>query len=77
MFGFIKICFFIAIAFSRNVLNTNSFECVSMNNQKCKIRSELINVNTNEPVFYPYKKAVLILLMIHMLNYMFLMLLKT
>ena len=25
-----------------------------MNNQKCKIRSEIINVNTNEPVFYPF-----------------------
>ena len=25
-----------------------------MNNQKCKIRSEIINVNTNEPMFYPY-----------------------
>ena len=25
-----------------------------MNHQKCKMRSEIINVNTNEPVFYPY-----------------------
>ena len=25
-----------------------------MNNQKCKIISEIINVNTNEPKFYPY-----------------------
>ena len=25
-----------------------------MNNQECKIRSEIINVNTNEPLFYPY-----------------------
>ena len=25
-----------------------------MNNQKCKIRSEIINVSTNEPMFYPY-----------------------
>ena len=25
-----------------------------MNNQKCKIRSEIINVNTNAPIFYPY-----------------------
>ena len=25
-----------------------------MNNQKCKIRSEIINVDTNEPVFYPF-----------------------
>ena len=25
-----------------------------MNNHGCKIRSEIINVNTNEPVFYLY-----------------------
>ena len=25
-----------------------------MNNQECKIRSEIINVNTNETMFYPY-----------------------
>ena len=25
-----------------------------MNNQECEIRSEIINVNTNEPVFYPF-----------------------
>ena len=25
-----------------------------MNNQECKIRSEIINVNYNEPMFYPY-----------------------
>ena len=25
-----------------------------MNNQECKIRSEIINVNTNEPVFYSF-----------------------
>ena len=40
--------------FSYSVLNTNPLECVSMNNQECKIRSEIINVNTNEPVYYPY-----------------------
>ena len=37
-----------------NPLSTNSLEWVSMNNQKCKVRSEIINVNTNELVFYPY-----------------------
>ena len=53
--GFIKKCFFTAITFFRyNVLNVNSLECVSMNNQKCKIRSEVINVNNNEPMFYDY-----------------------
>ena len=25
-----------------------------MNNQECKIRTEIINLNTNEPLFYPY-----------------------
>ena len=36
------------------MLNVNSLECVLMNNQECKIRSEKVNVNTNEPMFYPY-----------------------
>ena len=55
MLGFIKKCFFTAVTFfSYNVLNVNSLECVSMNNHKCKIISEIINVNTNEPIFYPY-----------------------
>ena len=37
--------------FSFNVLNVNSLECVSINNQECKIRSEII---TNESMFDPY-----------------------
>ena len=40
--------------FSNNVLNVYSLECVSINNQERKIRSEIISVNTNEPVLYPY-----------------------
>ena len=52
---FIKKCFFTAIIFfSYNVLNVNSLECVSMNNGECKIRPEIININNNEPMFYPY-----------------------
>ena len=52
MFGFIKKVFFTAITFfSYNVLNVNSLECVSVNNQECKIRPEIINLNINEPFF--------------------------
>ena len=55
MLGFIKNLFFTAMSFfSFSVLNLNSLECVSMNNQECKIKSEIINVNTNEPMFYPH-----------------------
>ena len=55
MLGFIKKCFFTAITFINfNLSNVNSLECVSMNNEECKIRTEIINLNNNEPMFYPY-----------------------
>ena len=40
--------------FYSNVLNVNSLECVSMSNQECKTRPKIIDVNSNEPVFYPF-----------------------
>ena len=39
--------------FSFYVLNVDSLKCVSMNNQECKARPKIINVNNNEPVFFP------------------------
>ena len=55
MLGFIKKCTFTAMTFINfNLSNVNSLECVSMNNQECKIRTEIINLNTNELMFYPY-----------------------
>ena len=29
-------------------------KCLSMNNHECKVRPEIININSNEPLFYPY-----------------------
>ena len=40
-------------AFS-NLSCVNSLECISMNNQECKARPEIIDVSNNGPVFYPY-----------------------
>ena len=37
-----------------NQLSTNQLSCISMNNQECKVRPEIINVNSDEPVFYPF-----------------------
>ena len=37
-----------------NLSNVNSLECVSMNNQECKTRIKIININNNKPVFYPF-----------------------
>ena len=53
MFGFIKKCFFTAVIFF-NLSNVNSLEFVLMNNQECKIRTEITNLNTNESIFCPY-----------------------
>ena len=59
MYGFIKKVFFTAMTcFSVNVLSVNSLDCISMKNQECKIRPEVINVNTNNPVFYPFSVKV-------------------
>ena len=55
MFRIIKKVFISAIIFFNfNLPNVNSLKCVSMNNQECKIRTEIINANTNEPMFYTY-----------------------
>ena len=40
--------------FVYNLSRVNPFECVSMNNQECKVRPEIINVNSDEPVFFPF-----------------------
>ena len=32
----------------------NSLKCVSVNNQECKVKPEMINTNGNESLFYPY-----------------------
>ena len=50
MFGFKKHIFFIAMT----IFSSNALKFVSMNNQECKIRPEIININSNEPSFYPY-----------------------
>ena len=40
--------------FSFNPSNVNSFTCVSINDQECKTKTKIININNNEPVFYPF-----------------------
>ena len=37
-----------------NPLSATPLSCISMNNQECKVRLEIINVNSDEPVFYPF-----------------------
>ena len=55
MFGLVKQIFVSTMTpFSCSVLNVNLLKCASINNQECKIRPKIININSNEPVFFPY-----------------------
>ena len=56
MYGFIKKVFFtgLIILSSTNPLNATLFKCVSMTNQECKVRLEIVNTNSDEPVSYPF-----------------------
>ena len=40
--------------FGCNLSKVNSLKFISMSNQERKIRPEVINVNSDEPSFYPY-----------------------
>ena len=55
MFRFVKRVFVSAIMFfGCNLSSVNTLECVSVNNQECKVRPEIVNVNSNESIFYPF-----------------------
>ena len=54
MFVFIKKVFYVETLFLSSLVSTTPLSCISMNNQACKVRPEIINVNSDEPVFYPF-----------------------
>ena len=52
IFRFVKKVFFLGLAILSNF--TNALDCISMKNQECKTRLQVINVNSNNPIFYPF-----------------------
>ena len=54
MFRFIKKLFQIRSLCLSSLVSTTPLSCISMNNQACKVRPEIINLNSNEPIFYPF-----------------------
>ena len=54
MLEFVKKCFFTGVSLLSTFTSVNSLSCISMNNQECKVRPEIVNVNNDEPVFYPF-----------------------
>ena len=54
VFGFVKKVFFIGLTVLLNFTNMSSLSCISMNNQARRARPEIVNVNSNNPIFYPF-----------------------
>ena len=54
MFKFVEKVFFMGLTILSNFANVIPLSCISMKNQECKVRPEVININSNEPVFYPF-----------------------
>ena len=55
MFRFVEEIFVLAkMFFGCNSSSVNPLECVSINNQQCKVRPEIVNFNSNETVFFPF-----------------------
>ena len=44
----------LTILSSINLLAVTLLWCISVTNQECKVRPEIVNVNSDEPVFYPF-----------------------
>ena len=80
MFKFVKQIFVSTLMFFGSLSSVNPLECISMKNQECKVRPEIVNINSNNPIFYPFsiKKinvvAIVIMLVIHMQEFVFLIL---
>ena len=53
IFSFVKKVFVIGLTVLSHF--TNALDCVLMKNQECKVRPEIININSNNPIFYPFK----------------------
>ena len=55
MFGFVKRIFVsIMMLFGCNLSSVNLLEYVSMNNRESKVRPEIANVNSKDPVFFSF-----------------------
>ena len=54
IFRFVQKVFFIGLTALSSFTNASLLGCVSMINQECKARPQIVNVNGNNPIFYPF-----------------------
>ena len=85
IFRFVKKVCFVGLTILSDFTNANSLNaillsCISMKNQECKTRPQVVNVHSNNPRFYPLilkrvnAVVIVIILTIRMRKFVFLML---
>ena len=53
MFSFVKKLFLLGLTVLSSTI-IGALKCVSMNNQKCKVRPKIVDINSNSPMFYSF-----------------------
>ena len=53
VFSFVKKVFVLGLTVLSNSI-TSALNCVSMNNQECKVRPKIIDIKSNSPMFYAF-----------------------
>ena len=54
IFGFVKKLFFVVLTVLSGFTKANSLSFISMNNEECKARPQVVNVNGDESVIFPF-----------------------
>ena len=54
IFGFVEKVFFVGLTISSSLTNAIPLSFISMKNQECKTRPQVVNVNRNNLIFYPF-----------------------
>ena len=52
IFSFVKKVFFLGLTVISNI--AGALECISIKNQQCKVRPKIVDVSSNNPIFYPF-----------------------
>ena len=53
IFSFVKKVFVLGLTVLSSSI-TGALICVSMNNRDCKVRPKIVNISSNNPIFYPF-----------------------
>ena len=53
IFSFVKKVFALGLTVLSSSI-TGALKCISTKNQECKVRPEIVDVSSNNPIFYPF-----------------------